>query len=214
MADSKDKYWGRFADTYDEYTDYVVGKSLRRSVIDRILKENFPGEVLEIGCGPGYYTSAIAERASHVTATDISDEMIRAVRKKTGSAPNVTAGKADANDLPFSSESFDAVVIANVLHAVEDPRRVLAEIMRVLKPGAAALIICYTDCGMNWFERIIIGMKFIEKFGSPPPYGLRNYSPEELASLIRSAGFEVETLELIGGKPKAMYAKAKKVSGF
>ncbi|MFB3924794.1 MAG: class I SAM-dependent methyltransferase [Syntrophales bacterium] len=205
----QEKYWGKFSATYDEYTEYVVGRDLRNAILEKLRTEGYLGDTLETGCGTGFFTGVIASKAKHLTATDISAEMLAAAEKNAGSHGDVIFRTADCQDLPFGTGEFDTVFMANVLHAVESPEKALNETRRVLKSGGLLLVICYTDYGMNWFEKMILGIKFLEKFGLPPPYGLRNYSPLEFEHLISNAGFRMEEILLIGNRPAALYARAR-----
>lgn len=91
-------------------------------------------EVLELATGPGLLAKHVAPAAKRMVATDYSDGMIAEARK--GECPdNLTFEVADAMNLPYPNDSFDAVIIANALHIVPDPGKVLREIDRVLKPG-------------------------------------------------------------------------------
>lgn len=91
-------------------------------------------EVLEIATGPGLLAKHVAPAAKHMVATDYSDGMIAEARK--GECPdNLTFEVADAMNLSYADDSFDAVIIANALHIVPDPEKVLREIDRVLRPG-------------------------------------------------------------------------------
>ena len=91
-------------------------------------------EVLEIATGPGLLAKHVAPTAKKMVATDYSDGMIAQAKK--GECPsNLTFEVADAMNLPYADASFDAVIIANALHIVPDPGKVLNEIKRVLRPG-------------------------------------------------------------------------------
>ena len=90
--------------------------------------------VLEIATGPGLLAKHVAPAAKKMIATDYSDGMIAQAKK--GECPsNLTFEVADAMNLPYADASFDAVIIANALHIVPDPGKVLNEIKRVLRPG-------------------------------------------------------------------------------
>ena len=91
-------------------------------------------EVLEIATGPGLLAKHVAPAASRMIATDYSEGMI-AEAKKGDYPQNLTFEVADAMNLPYADHYFDAVLIANALHIVPDPEKVLREIDRVLRPG-------------------------------------------------------------------------------
>ena len=97
-------------------------------------------EVLEIGCGTGAFSRRLAERARHVTAIDLSPEMIRAARSRSTGFSNVEFEVADivARELPESH--FDCIASIATLHHVPI-RSVLAKIKRALKPGGALIVV-------------------------------------------------------------------------
>lgn len=208
-ASGKERYWSRYARSYDEDAAYVVGVSLRRAIEGRLRAERGLGDVVEFGCGTGYFTKAIAGGAQHIIATDLSDEMLEAARGQLSELPNVTVQKDDCECPSFPSRRFDAVFMANVLHTIEDPRRALTESHRILKDGGALLIISYTDYGTSWFEKMALGFRYYQKFGMPPSW-YRNYSPDELSRLVENAGFTVEEIQLLSNTAKALYVKARK----
>src|SRR5208337_1931182 len=86
---TKANYWDRFSNTYDEKVDRLVGKDLRRGLAHMLENEPDPGSVLELGCGTGYFTRAIAKKAKHVTATDLSGNMVEAAKRNLKDLNNV-----------------------------------------------------------------------------------------------------------------------------
>ncbi|MCK5014436.1 MAG: class I SAM-dependent methyltransferase [Candidatus Omnitrophica bacterium] len=91
--------------------------------------------VLEIGCGVGYFTKEIAKTNAHVTAIDISPDLLQ-VAQKDIKAANVTFKIENAYDLNLSDNTFDTVVGSSVLRHL-DARQALKEFNRVLKPGGS-----------------------------------------------------------------------------
>ena len=75
-ARGEERYWSRFASSYDSDGEYVVGRAILQAIVERLLREQSLGNAVELGCGTGYFTTAIAQRARHVVATDVSDEML------------------------------------------------------------------------------------------------------------------------------------------
>jgi hypothetical protein len=63
---------------------------------------------------------------------------------------------------------------------------------------------------MKWFEIMKMGIRFLRRWGKPPPYSKSKLSPDELRSLVESAGFKVEEVQLIGDRSKAIYLKGRK----
>jgi SAM-dependent methyltransferase len=94
-----------------------------------------PGmQVLEVGCGAGYFTRELARTGARIVAIDISPELLEQARDKVRDG-NVTFCEENAYATTFGAESFDAAVGSSVLHHL-DVERGLAELHRVLKPGA------------------------------------------------------------------------------
>jgi ubiquinone/menaquinone biosynthesis C-methylase UbiE len=208
---SKEKYWSKYAHIYDEYAEYVVGKNLRHIILTKLSEERDLGEVVEFGCGTGYFTRAIAKNAKHVFATDLSDEMLEVSRVHLGEVHNVTIQKANCESTSYPSGRFETIVMANVLHIIEDPLKALQESWRILKDGGLLIAVSYTDYGLSWFDKIELGIRYFITFGMPPRYGIKNYSPDELKNLVKSAAFSIEEVRLIGDKPKALYLKGRKI---
>lgn len=99
--------------------------------------------VLDVGCGTGALTLAVAERAGPagaVVGLDANPEMLAVARKKP---VQVEWLEGTAEALPFPDNSFDAVVSQFALMFFEDKPKALAEMMRVLKPGGRlAVAVC------------------------------------------------------------------------
>ncbi len=98
-----------------------------------------PGElVLDLAAGTGTSSVALAKSGAIVTAADFSPKMIEVGRRKH---PSIEFVEADATDLPFDSDYFDAVTISFGLRNVQEPKKALGEMFRVLKPGGR-LVVC------------------------------------------------------------------------
>lgn len=108
-----------------------------------------PGmQVLDLACGTGEPGISLAQRvgsAGSVTACDLSSELLevaaqRARNKKLG---NFSTQKADAHQLPFPDQYFDLATCRFGVMFFHDPERALAELRRVLKPGARACFVVW-----------------------------------------------------------------------
>ncbi len=99
--------------------------------------------ILELGCGTGYFTRELVKLNVHVTAIDISPELI-AVAKSGIRSDNVSFEVQNAYEMTYESNRFDAVIGSSVLHHLEIEKAV-TEIYRVLKPGG---MIAFTEPNM------------------------------------------------------------------
>ena len=129
--------------------------------------------VLDVGCGAGVTPSYIAKRCgSKVVGVDISEGMIdrsREKAKREGVADRTEFRVADAQDLPFEDDLFDAVITESVTSFPENKQRAVNEYVRVTKPGG------------------YVGLNESTWLKTPPP-------PELVAWASQNVGANVEPL--------------------
>jgi ubiquinone/menaquinone biosynthesis C-methylase UbiE len=98
--------------------------------------------LLEVGCGMGYDSLEFLRRGVRVTATDLTPNAVKLTRRhfeiEAVQAEDVRT--ANALNLPFEDDTFDAVWANGVLHATGDTARAIQETGRVLRPGGRAII--------------------------------------------------------------------------
>lgn len=100
-----------------------------------------PNRVLEIGCGRGFYVNALAEfpQVKRVDGIEIEPTYL-AQAKQAIRSKKVHLLEASAYALPYSDQSFDMVLLTEVLEHLTDEKQALREIKRVLKPGGWLVI--------------------------------------------------------------------------
>ena len=126
-----------------------------RFVLLKILP--LPGHVLEIGTGKGRFLAAMAEHAERITTLDADAGQQRAARlhvRRAGAGCPIRFVRHDAEQLPWRDGSFDTVASVNTFHHLEHPRRVLEEMLRVLKPGGKLVVCDLSPRGFQIFDRI------------------------------------------------------------
>jgi SAM-dependent methyltransferase len=184
---------------YGSAVDYRLDKVSAHGVIT--------GDWLDCGCAEGYYAVALTERgARSVIGVDVIDERVAAAQELPHPA-NVTFQVAGAGSLPFDDESFDGVLVNEVLEHVEDEQRSLLDIKRVLRPGGHLVVFSPN----RWFPfeghgaRMPSGRQLL---GVPVPLmpwlparltrrfaTARNYWPGELRAVVAGAGLEIVSVE-------------------
>jgi len=99
--------------------------------------------VLDVACGPGIVACALAPHAGHVTGIDLTPAMIEQgrQRQKALALKNMDWQVGRATALPFADASFDRVVTRYSLHHMTDPLAVVAEMLRVCRPGGRIVVI-------------------------------------------------------------------------
>lgn len=109
---------------------------------DRVLLSLIPPNcrrLLDLGCGTGRLTRAMAQHAEHVTAVDVSREMLRVARQRCAGQVNIAFVEADLLNLPATLGLFDCVISVNVLHHFPAADAVQA-MKAVLAPGGLLII--------------------------------------------------------------------------
>ena len=204
------KYWGKRSNTHDDDFLYIVGLTIPREIKEwLILQFEVTDMVLELGCGSGGFSEMIADKVKHLTATDLAPEMVEKAKEKLSQFGNVEVQKEDCYNTSFKDNTFDAVLMVNLLHIVKEPVVVLKESARILKDDGRAVIVDVTGYGMPFLSKMGLGFRYIKKWRSPAPYS-RNFAPEEVTEIAQEAGFMVEESILIGKDTKAVCVTGRK----
>ncbi|KPK96052.1 hypothetical protein AMJ80_02150 [bacterium SM23_31] len=139
--------FGTIAYKYDQWFYSPIGRiynKLESQALNRFLPSSHSGEkMLDVGCGTGHFSELFAERGFRVYGIDISAKMVEVAQSK--SIPDASFGVADMADLPFPDEYFDIAASIAALEFVEEPERMLQEMIRCIKPGGSVLIAVLND---------------------------------------------------------------------
>jgi ubiquinone/menaquinone biosynthesis C-methylase UbiE len=173
--------------------DYFYGGQARRDTIVRLVGTG--RDVLEVGCRAGNLAQHYAN-GNRVTGVDVDRRALELFEQRLGVKGHWV--DVDAEPLPFADASFDVVVFSEVMEHVRFPRRVLAEIARVLRPGGR-----HVGSVPNAF-RLRNRLKFLAgKPFEPDPSHLRSYSHallrRELASHFERIEIHPVSGHLLGG---------------
>ncbi len=131
----------RVADSYATSAVHARGTDLARLV--SILSPAERWVVLDVGTGAGHAALAVAPLVARVTAVDISAKMLAVtdrLRAERG-LTNLETIQVDGRTLPFASARFDGAISRFSAHHWADPDQVIAELHRVLRPGAPFVLI-------------------------------------------------------------------------
>jgi SAM-dependent methyltransferase len=149
----------------------------RRAILARLGPLREAPTVVDVGCSTGYLLEDLRRGIPDVSLIGV-DLVAAGLRKAHANVPDATLLQADACALPLEDASVDAVVSANLLEHVPDDRRALAEMLRILRPGARAVIVVPVGPGnYDYYDRFL-GHE-------------RRYATGELARKADAVGLEI-----------------------
>jgi ubiquinone/menaquinone biosynthesis C-methylase UbiE len=170
-------------------------------------------EVLEVGCGAGLTTVALARRGLRVHAIDPVPTMIELTQwhaAEAGLSGVVDAGLGDVHALPFDDDAFDLVVALGVLAWLHSPLKALQEMARVTRTGGTIIVTANNAARLNylldpWFNPHLAStraaVKRILRRGKRRGPRANVHSLKEVERLLSSAGLMKQTGQTIGHGP-------------
>lgn len=150
------KFW---APIYD-WTYGKVTRSARKAALERV--NRLGGRLLEVGVGTGLALTRYSSQLK-VVGIDLSPHMLRQAQERLeNKRPDNVIGlsQMDASSLAFADNSFDVVTAMCVMTVAPDPRAVLAELGRVVRPGGEIILV-------NRFSRESGVRGYVERLISP-----------------------------------------------
>ncbi len=198
-----------------------IDRSWRRAAVGRLGWERAPAGTYLDACAGTYDLSLeLAHRkgfAGRVVATDFARPMLVEGRPKVAGEP-VAPACADSLSLPFGEGTFDGAMVAFGVRNLSDVRAGLAEMRRVLKPGARAVVLEFTTppnpvvrAGYHFYFRRILPVVGRIVSGHPWAYTYLPESvkefpgPRELGALFESVGFRDVGWRLLTGGIAALH---------
>lgn len=120
--------------------DIVVGGAAAnyRRLLHQVIPSGTTGALLDVGCATGDFLVAMQAEGWQVTGCDASDAACAVARRRLGAAATIKAGELEKHAFP--SASFDVVTLWHSLEHMPNPRTVLAEVRRVLRPNGVVLL--------------------------------------------------------------------------
>lgn len=145
--------------------------ALWRAATTRAVAPKRGERILDLAAGTASSSASIAMSGAEVVAADFSPGMLAEGKRRHGHLKNLSFVEANATDLPFGNDEFDAVTMSYGLRNVQQPKKALAELFRVTRPG---------------------GRLVINEFSTPPAKAFRGlyrfYNAQVLPRVARMAG--------------------------
>lgn len=204
------RLFNNIASDYDRLNHILslnIDKGWRRKAVREIVDLASPIKVLDIACGTGDFTIAIAKKVaagSKVIGVDISEGMMEIGKEKILKAGvDADMSMADCEALPYDQEAFDRISVGFGVRNFEHLDLCLSEMCRVLKPGGKLVILELSlpsnsfvrGCYMLYFSKVLPAIGgFLSGDRGAYEYlhtsVIRFPSPDKFIPMLKSAGFE------------------------
>lgn len=165
------------------FTDSGVLEQIRAAI-----KPTRMMNLLDLGCGPGIVTAAMAPDVREAVAYDLTPEMLDKAKQRCQEAglKNVRFELGSAEHLPFPDESFDSVATRLTIHHFLDPRRVMKEVVRVTRRNGKVVV---ADVVSSENDEEAALHNALETLRDPTHVQMLSYSA--MMELIQSAGLRM-----------------------
>lgn len=205
-------FTGSIPKIYETYLVPLIFVPYAEDIAKRLAARS-PGRVLEVAAGTGVVTRAMAAAlpaSTEIIATDLNPAMLEEAAALGTSRP-VEFKQADAMQLPFPDQSFDAVVCQFGVMFFPDKVKAYGEFRRVLKPGGVLIFNVWDRLDTNEFADVVTGALAAFFPSDPPrflpraPYGYFDHAT--IAADVAAAGFtSTPAIETVPARSRAKSA--------
>jgi len=200
------KFWNSKARGYDKIVNKFFLK-IYEIVIENLIQDTSQSQkLLEVATGTGILAIQLSSHVSHVTAVDISPEMLQVAKEKVSKDKinNIDFRIADVCNLEFADKSFDTIVASNVLHLLFQPELALQELRRVLSDSGRIIIPTFCH-GANLKSRILSGI--LSLLGQKTK---SRWNQKSFMAFVENNGFKITKNVFINDKIPLLYLVAIK----
>lgn len=192
ILDYEKKIWGSQSASLSIFNSYC--RPLR-NVLESIAKAR--GKILDLGCGAGAFTAALKDYRPdfNLIGLDLSKKAIRLAKQKHKEIGFI---QAKVDKIPFKKNSFEVVTGNHLIEHLDDPKRALAEIYRVLKPKG----IFWSSVPLegDWLS-LVKWLGFLKKFKENRNKYLDHkqlFDKKKYLRLLEEAGFKIKKINWSG----------------
>lgn len=201
------RVWNRVAKIYDKFMK--KDKVAYKKIVELIKQSSLPTDkVLELGTATGIIAFGLANYLKKIEATDFSLQMINVCKQKAQvqQIKNINFMVQDACKLSYKDNSFNKIIISNVLHIMPNPQKALQEVHRVLTPNGilyAPTFVHANNLKASIFSKVtgLIGFKAYNK-----------WSEHSYHNFIKNNGFEIINSSVIKASFPISYVECKQQS--
>lgn len=172
--DDAQRFFAGAAGEWDRLRVELYGQAFMRHATLALLPAEWT--IADLGCGTATLAAELAPHVARVIGVDQSAAMLRAARKRAGGLDNLDLRRGSLEAIPIQDGECDAALLVLVLTYVAEPRTVLKEMARILRPGGKAIVIDLLPHDREDFRR---------QMGQAS----MGFGDAEMTSLLREAGF-------------------------
>ncbi|MCX7708388.1 MAG: class I SAM-dependent methyltransferase [Clostridia bacterium] len=199
------KYWNTLAANYDKQKS----RSQKAYVsILELMAEEVSGDmrILDIGTGTGDIALGLSKHVKSIDAIDYSPEMIKLAKEKAREKEvmNISFQTGDCYQLPFEDETFDRVIMSNLIHIIEHPDQAIEEAKRVLKESGLLILPTYLH---KQNVKSVLVSRILQLKGHPV---VTRFNETELLKYIGDRGLRVQKGVLIKNMMPLLFVTAMK----
>jgi ubiquinone/menaquinone biosynthesis C-methylase UbiE len=201
---------GAIPEFYERYLVPLIFDPYARDLAARVTAAK-PERVLEIAAGTGVLTRALASQlpvTTQIVATDLNPPMLEYAKTLMGRDDRIEWKTADAQNLPFQNESFDAVACQFGVMFFPDKAQAFKEARRVLKPSGHYYFSVWDKISNNEFAELVT-QALEEMFPTDPPRFLARtphgyYDVDRLRQYLKASSFTDISAEAIDARSRAV----------
>ena len=188
QAEAAHRYFAANADEWDSIRALHVAEGVVEAAVCEALGARPFESLLDLGTGTGRILELLHPLYSRAVGIDTSPDMLAVARANLDRAgiTNAQIRLGDIYNLPLPRGAFDAVVIHQVLHFLDDPQRALVESARVLRPGGRLLIVDFAPHEMEFLRQDHAHRRL-------------GFSRDQVSQWIAAAGLGLDKAEALPG---------------
>lgn len=154
-------------------------------------------KIVDLGCGAGFLTNALAKEGHSVTGVDLSKSSLE-VARKYDTTKSVIYLEADATSSTLAPHSYDVVCAMDLLEHVNDAQKVIQEAAKLLKPGGLFFFHTFNRTFLSWLL-VIKGVDWLIKNAPPNMHVYHLFiKPEELSNWCTESNLSVQEMKGVG----------------